>query len=69
MRQSTLGALDELVRSGKVREIGCSQFSAAQLAEAQCRAIPVPDLTVTVATGKSVAVRSRLAGFSLWPHR
>jgi aryl-alcohol dehydrogenase-like predicted oxidoreductase len=30
----TLGALDELVREGKVREIGCSNFSAAQLREA-----------------------------------
>ena len=30
----TLGALDELVRDGKVRAIGCSNFSAAQLAEA-----------------------------------
>ena len=30
----TLGALDELVREGKVREIGCSNFSAAQLLEA-----------------------------------
>jgi len=30
----TLGALDELVRAGKVREIGCSNFSAPQLAEA-----------------------------------
>jgi aryl-alcohol dehydrogenase-like predicted oxidoreductase len=30
----TLGALDELVKSGKVREIGCSNFSAAQLREA-----------------------------------
>jgi len=30
----TLGALDELVKSGKVREIGCSNFSAAQLSEA-----------------------------------
>lgn len=30
----TLGALDELVRAGKVREIGCSNFSAAQLREA-----------------------------------
>ena len=27
----TLGALDELVRAGKVREIGCSNFSAEQL--------------------------------------
>ena len=30
----TLGALDELVKAGKVREIGCSNFSAAQLDEA-----------------------------------
>ena len=30
----TLGALDELVRAGKVRALGCSNFSAAQLAEA-----------------------------------
>jgi aryl-alcohol dehydrogenase-like predicted oxidoreductase len=30
----TLGALDELVREGKVRAIGCSNFSAVQLAEA-----------------------------------
>jgi len=31
----TLGALDELVKAGKVREIGCSNFSARQLREAQ----------------------------------
>lgn len=30
----TLGALDELVLQGKVRAIGCSNFSAEQLAEA-----------------------------------
>jgi aryl-alcohol dehydrogenase-like predicted oxidoreductase len=30
----TLEALDELVRAGKVRAIGCSNFSAAQLEEA-----------------------------------
>jgi aryl-alcohol dehydrogenase-like predicted oxidoreductase len=30
----TLGVLDELVRAGKVREIGCSFFSAAELREA-----------------------------------
>jgi aryl-alcohol dehydrogenase-like predicted oxidoreductase len=34
----TLGALDELVRQGKVREIGCSNFSAAQLREAEAAA-------------------------------
>ncbi len=31
----TLGALDELVKAGKVREIGCSNFSAEQLHEAE----------------------------------
>jgi aryl-alcohol dehydrogenase-like predicted oxidoreductase len=31
----TLGALSELVTAGKVREIGCSNFSAAQLREAR----------------------------------
>jgi aryl-alcohol dehydrogenase-like predicted oxidoreductase len=34
----TLGALDEAVRAGKVREIGCSNFSAAQLREAAAAA-------------------------------
>ena len=29
--EETLGALEELVRAGKVREIGCSNFSAEQL--------------------------------------
>jgi len=31
----TLAVLDELVRAGKVREIGCSNLSAAQLVEAE----------------------------------
>ncbi|HYU52414.1 MAG TPA: aldo/keto reductase [Gemmatimonadaceae bacterium] len=30
----TLGALDELVKAGKVREIGCSNFSAQEIREA-----------------------------------
>ena len=34
----TLGVLDELVTEGKVREIGCSNFSAAQLREAEAAA-------------------------------
>jgi aryl-alcohol dehydrogenase-like predicted oxidoreductase len=36
----TLGVLDELVKAGKVREIGCSNFSAAQLREADAAAGP-----------------------------
>lgn len=35
----TLGALDELVKAGKVREIGCSNFTVEQLREAE-RAVP-----------------------------
>jgi aryl-alcohol dehydrogenase-like predicted oxidoreductase len=31
----TLGTLDELVKAGKVREIGCSNFSADQIREAE----------------------------------
>jgi Predicted oxidoreductases (related to aryl-alcohol dehydrogenases) len=30
----TLGTLDELVRAGKMREVGCSNFSVAQIREA-----------------------------------
>jgi aryl-alcohol dehydrogenase-like predicted oxidoreductase len=33
--EETLHALDELVKQGKVRAIGCSNFSAKQLSEAQ----------------------------------
>src|SRR5712691_459026 len=33
--EETLRALDDLVRQGKVRHIGCSNFSAAQLRQAQ----------------------------------
>jgi aryl-alcohol dehydrogenase-like predicted oxidoreductase len=33
--EDTLGALNELVQAGKVREIGCSNFSVAQLQEAE----------------------------------
>jgi aryl-alcohol dehydrogenase-like predicted oxidoreductase len=35
----TLGAMNDLVTAGKVREIGCSNFSVAQLQEAE-RAVP-----------------------------
>ncbi len=36
----TLGALNEAVRAGKVREIGCSNFSAQQLREAEAAVPP-----------------------------
>ena len=38
----TLGALDELVKAGKVREIGCSNFSAQQIREAQAASASRP---------------------------
>ena len=38
----TLGALDQLVKAGKVREIGCSNFSAPQLREAQAASAARP---------------------------
>lgn len=38
--EDTLGALDELVKAGKAREIGCSNFSAAQLREAEAAVQP-----------------------------
>jgi aryl-alcohol dehydrogenase-like predicted oxidoreductase len=36
--EETLRALDDLVKSGKVRYVGCSNFSAAQLEEAETTA-------------------------------
>jgi aryl-alcohol dehydrogenase-like predicted oxidoreductase len=38
----TLGALTELVKAGKVREIGCSNFSAQQIREAQAASVSRP---------------------------
>jgi aryl-alcohol dehydrogenase-like predicted oxidoreductase len=36
----TLGALDELVKAGKVREIGCSEYSPRQISAAEEAAAP-----------------------------
>jgi len=36
----TLGALNELVQAGKIRQVGCSNFSAAQLQEAEAAVVP-----------------------------
>ena len=38
--QDTLAVLDELVKEGKVRQIGCSNFSAEQLREAEAAVEP-----------------------------
>jgi aryl-alcohol dehydrogenase-like predicted oxidoreductase len=52
----TLGALDELVRAGKVREIGCSYFTAAQLREAR-KAAGTGAVFVSVQNEYSLVVR------------
>jgi aryl-alcohol dehydrogenase-like predicted oxidoreductase len=44
----TLGVLDDLVREGKVREIGCSNFSSTQLREAEAAVGPGGAHFVTV---------------------
>ena len=49
----TLGALDELVREGKVREIGCSNFDAALLHEAD-------DAARSRGTARFVSVQNEL---------
>lgn len=53
----TLGALDELVISGKVREIGCSQFSVAQLRAAESATKPGAAKFVSVQNEYSVLRR------------
>jgi aryl-alcohol dehydrogenase-like predicted oxidoreductase len=53
----TLGALDELVRAGKVREIGCSNFSRAQLLEAAAAVNPGAARFVSVQNNYSLMHR------------
>ena len=55
--EQTLAALDELVRGGKVREIGCSNFSAAQLREAQAAVRPGAACFVSVQNEYSLLQR------------
>jgi aryl-alcohol dehydrogenase-like predicted oxidoreductase len=47
----TLGALNDLVRAGKVREIGCSNFTAAQIREAEAA-------SATLHTARFVSVQN-----------
>lgn len=53
----TLGALHELVTAGKVREIGCSQFSVAQLHQAEAATKPGAARFVSVQNEYSVLRR------------
>ena len=61
----TLGALDQLVKAGKVKEIGCSNFSAAQLDEA-ARAIP-PDAARFVSVQNEYSLLTREPERSVLP--
>lgn len=54
----TLGALNELVRAGKVREIGCSNFSVAQLREAEAAVPPGGARFVSVQNEYSMVKRT-----------
>ncbi len=54
----TLGALAEAVREGKVREIGCSNFSAAQLQQAEDAALPGAPRFVSVQNEYSMLKRA-----------
>jgi aryl-alcohol dehydrogenase-like predicted oxidoreductase len=54
----TLGALDELVKAGTVRAIGCSQFSAEQIEEAE-RAAQENGLTRFVAVQNEYSLLQR----------
>jgi len=53
----TLGALDELVKAGKVREIGCSNFSSEQLYEAEHAVRPEAARFVSVQNQYSLLFR------------
>lgn len=53
----TLGALDELVKAGKVKEIGCSNFSADQLDDASRGTAPGAARFVSVQNEYSVLHR------------
>ncbi|HEY0971373.1 MAG TPA: aldo/keto reductase [Gemmatimonadales bacterium] len=58
----TLGVLDDLVREGKVREIGCSNFSTAQLREARQAVRPGGARFVSVQNEYSLLHRSPEGG-------
>jgi aryl-alcohol dehydrogenase-like predicted oxidoreductase len=60
--EDTLGALDELVRAGKVREIGCSNFSVDQIRAAEAGVRPGAARFVSVQNQYSLFHREPEAG-------
>jgi aryl-alcohol dehydrogenase-like predicted oxidoreductase len=63
----TLGALDDLVRAGKVREIGCSNFSAKQLREAAAAAAARADAARFVSVQNEYSLLKRDAEAEVLP--
>jgi aryl-alcohol dehydrogenase-like predicted oxidoreductase len=59
--EETLGALNELVRAGKVREIGCSNFSVEQLRAAEA--------AVAAGGARFVSVQNHYSMFHREPER
>ena len=59
--EETLGALNELVRAGKVRELGCSNFSAEQLRAAEAAVQPGAARFVSVQNEYSLLKRDQEA--------
>ena len=57
----TLGALDDLVKAGKIREIGCSNFSVEQLREAEA--------AVKAGAARFVSVQNEYSLFHREPER
>ena len=64
--EETLRALDDLVRAGKVRYIGCSNFSAAQMIEAQWAARHL-NLNAFISARTSTACSSAISTRSISP--
>ncbi len=60
--EATLGCLDELVKAGKVREIGCSEYSAEQLRSAEKSVRPGMARFVSVQNEYSLLHRQPGAG-------
>jgi aryl-alcohol dehydrogenase-like predicted oxidoreductase len=64
--EETLGALDALVREGKVRHIGCCNFSAAQL-EGAAQAAQADGLTPVVSIQNEYSLLARGAELEVLP--
>ena len=62
--EETLRALDDLVKSGKVRHIGCSNFNAAQLREAESAASKAFDQALRIQPGRIQPAGAQISSVS-----